>query len=191
MAYRLDGGGKVKEHERDDSPAEFQLSRRKVLLGGAWLAAATLLNLPDAIRSMPAEGTAYGKKFMELSRLLINHSLSDDIGLRLAAAMHRMYPGLPAATDRLLAIAHGKKARVVEDFFEVIPEGGLRGATHSIIAAWYMGVIVDVPEAEVFAYEEALMFKPTIDVMTIPTYAISGPNGWGPEAPPLADMPKF
>ncbi|MGY3232992.1 hypothetical protein ACVWWJ_004476 [Luteibacter sp. HA06] len=181
----------MREDERDDSPAEFQLSRRKILLGGTWLIAATLLNLPDAIRSMPAEGTPYGKTFMELSRLLINHVLSDDVGLRLAAAMLRMNPELPAATDRLLAIAHSQNARVVEDFFEVIPEGRLKDAAHSMIAAWYMGVIVDIPEAEVFAYEEALMFKPTIDVMTIPTYAISGPNGWSAEAPPLTYMPKF
>jgi fructose 5-dehydrogenase small subunit len=52
-------------------------------------------------------------------------------------------------------------------------------------------VIVDAPGAEVFAYELALMYQPTIDVMTIPTYAISGPNGWMSEAPALSDMPKF
>jgi fructose 5-dehydrogenase small subunit len=52
-------------------------------------------------------------------------------------------------------------------------------------------VIVDAPGAEVFAYELALMYQPTTDVMTIPTYAISGPNEWTSEAPPLGSMPTF
>jgi hypothetical protein len=38
--------------------------------------------------------------------------------------------------------------------------------------AWYLGVIVDAPDTEVFAYELALMYQPTSDVMTIPSYAI-------------------
>jgi hypothetical protein len=43
----------------------------------------------------------------------------------------------------------------------------------------------------VFAYEFALLYQPTSDVMTIPSYAISGPNGWSAESPPLHDMPSF
>jgi fructose 5-dehydrogenase small subunit len=35
------------------------------------------------------------------------------------------------------------------------------------------------------------MYQPTIDVMTIPSYAISGPNGWTSDAPPLNSMPTF
>jgi hypothetical protein len=43
----------------------------------------------------------------------------------------------------------------------------------------------------VIAYEYALMYRPTSDVMTIPSYAISGPNGWTADAPPLSNMPEF
>jgi hypothetical protein len=35
------------------------------------------------------------------------------------------------------------------------------------------------------------MYQPTRDVMTIPSYAISSPNGWPANAPPLEDMPDF
>jgi hypothetical protein len=43
----------------------------------------------------------------------------------------------------------------------------------------------------VFAFEYALMYGPTQDVMTIPSYAISGPNAWPADAPPLENMPDF
>jgi hypothetical protein len=39
--------------------------------------------------------------------------------------------------------------------------------------------------------ELAVMYQPTFDVMTIPSYAISGPNGWNADAPPLGNMPEF
>jgi hypothetical protein len=35
------------------------------------------------------------------------------------------------------------------------------------------------------------MYQPTKDVMTIPSYAISAPNAWSAEAPPLSNMPEF
>jgi hypothetical protein len=61
----------------------------------------------------------------------------------------------------------------------------------AIISAWYTGVVEDSANAEVFAFETALMYQPTRDVMTIPTYAISGPSGWTAQAPPLGNMPTF
>jgi hypothetical protein len=93
--------------------------------------------------------------------------------------------------DGLLSIARQKNARVVEDFFADVPDGPLKETALSIISAWYLGVVTDAPDAEVFAYEYALMYQPTRDVMTIPSYAISGPNRWTAEAPPLSNMPEF
>jgi hypothetical protein len=128
---------------------------------------------------------------MELSSLLIPHRLDRDVGLRLAAALSAKDPALKGHVTALLEIARKKQAAIVEDFFPDVPEGALKEAALLIISAWYLGVIVDAPDAEVFAYELALMYQPTIDVMTIPTYAISGPNGWTSEAPPLSNMPEF
>jgi fructose 5-dehydrogenase small subunit len=51
--------------------------------------------------------------------------------------------------------------------------------------------VKDADGSEVFAFEYALMYGPTSDVMTIPSYAISGPNAWPPDAPPLENMPDF
>jgi hypothetical protein len=133
----------------------------------------------------------FAHQFMQLSLLLIPHQLDHDVGLRLAAALRTKDAGFTGHVTTLLDIAKKKNARIVEEFFPEVPDGPLKDTALLIISAWYLGVIVDAPGAEVFAYELALMYQPTIDVMTIPTYAISGPNGWTSEAPPLSSMPTF
>jgi hypothetical protein len=129
-------------------------------------------------------------RFMTLSRLLIPHSLDPVIGARIAADLATAVPRLADHLDTLLDLARAKQATIVEEFFPDAPEDAKATALR-IISAWYLGVVDDVPGARIVAYELALMFKPTSDVMTIPTYAISGPNGWDAEAPPLDVMPNF
>jgi len=105
--------------------------------------------------------------------------------------MAALNPSLSQQLDGLLAVAREKNAGVVEDFFPDVPDGPLKQTALAIISAWYLGVVTDAPDAEVLAYEYALMYQPTSDVMTIPSYAISGPNGWTADAPPLSNMPEF
>jgi len=176
---------------RDDAPAEFSLFRRKILIGGGLLIGgfAATGNLPAVAASAPT--AEFPNQFMEISSLLIPHRLDRDVGLRLAAALRMKDPALPTHVTTLIEIAKQKHATIVEDFFSDVPDGPLKDAALLIISAWYLGVTVDAPDAEVFAYELALMYQPTVDVMTIPTYAISGPNGWTSEAPPLGRMPNF
>lgn len=176
---------------RDDAPAGFSLYRRRILVGGVLLlgeaAWPTYVSaaLPEKIAN---EGVA---RFLEISQLLIQHRLDPEIGRRLAEAMAATNPAFSEQIAELLAIAKGKYAKIVEDFFPDIPEGPVKECALAIISAWYMGVVVDMPGAEVIAFELALMYQPTSDVMTIPTYAISGPNGWTSDAPPLSEMPTF
>jgi hypothetical protein len=176
---------------RDDTPAGFNLFRRKIIIGGGLLLGglATASNVPTVAASAPT--TDFPNQFMELSSLLIAHRLDHDVGLRLAAALRIKDPMFAAHVIELIAIAEKKNAKIVEDFFADIPDGPLKEVALLIISAWYLGVIVDEPDAEVFAYELALMYQPTIDVMTIPSYAISGPSGWTSEARPLSDMPDL
>jgi fructose 5-dehydrogenase small subunit len=175
---------------RDDAPADFSLFRRKILIGGGVILGA-LAAPPIATIAADSAQAPYPSQFLELSALLIPHRLDRDVGLRLAAALRIKDPTFEAKVTALLQIAKGKEAKIVEDFFPDVPEGPLKDAALLIVSAWYLGVIVDAPDAEVFAYELALMYQPTSDVMTIPTYAISGPNGWTSQAPPLSDMPNF
>jgi hypothetical protein len=176
---------------RDRAPSDFNPFRRKILIGGG-----VLLGGLAAAQNKPAVAPAassgeFPSRFMQLSSLLIPHRLDRDVGLRLAAALRMRDPGLEGHVEGLIAIAELKNATIVEDFFADVPEGPLKDTALRIISAWYLGVVVDSWDAEVFAYELALMYQPTSDVMTIPTYAISGPNGWSSQAPPLSDMPKF
>jgi len=176
---------------RDDAPADFSLFRREVLVGGGLLLGgfATIPNVPSgAADALPAE---FADQFMQASSLLIPHKLDRDLGLRLATALKKKDAAFTAHVSNLNDIAKRKQATIVEDFFPDVPDGPVKDAALLIISAWYIGVIVDAPDTDVFAYELALMYQPTIDVMTIPTYAISGPNGWTSKSPPLGDVPQF
>jgi fructose 5-dehydrogenase small subunit len=176
---------------RDDCPPEYNLLRRHFIGGSAavlGLAAAPLsaAALADTVPAIPVS------KFMEVSSLLINHALNPEVGGRLAAAMVGAHPGLEQNIDDILTIARGKNAKVVEDFYQDVPQGNVQDTALAIISAWYSGVISETLGSEVYAYELALMYQPTSDVMTIPSYAISGPNGWDASPrPPLGDMPEF
>jgi fructose 5-dehydrogenase small subunit len=178
------------DQNRDDSPTAFNLARRKVLVGGLFIGGlAALPTLPAIAATSWSDQSA--ARFMEISSLLVPHHLNEEIGKRMGAAMGALNPSLSQHIDGLLSIAREKNARIVEDFFADVPDGPLKQTALSIISAWYLGVVTDAPDAEVFAYEYALMYQPTRDVMTIPSYAISGPNGWTAEAPPLSNMPEF
>ena len=177
---------------RDDCPTAFSLARRELLLG--WLSLvgglAVIPTLP-AIAAAASWSQQSAAQFMEISSLLIPHHLNEEIGKRIGAAMSGLNPLLSEQVGALLAIAKKKQARIVEEFFPDVPEGPLKETALAIISAWYLGVVSDAPDAEVFAFEYALMYGPTKDVMTIPSYAISGPNGWTSVAPPLDRMPEF
>ena len=177
--------------DRDDAPPEFSLFRRKIIVGGGLLLGGLAAGTRIPAAPQDSATADFADQFMQLSSLLIPHRLDRDVGSRLAAALRTKDPEVTAHVTALLEIAKKKNARIVEEFFPDVPDGPLKDTALLIISAWYLGVLVDAPGAEVFAYELALMYQPTIDVMTIPTYAISGPNGWTSEAPPLNSMPTF
>jgi fructose 5-dehydrogenase small subunit len=176
---------------RDDCPAAFNLARRQVLVGGLFISGLAALPTLPVIAAAISSSDQSAARFMQISSLLVPHRLNEEIGKRMGAAMGALNPLLSQQIDGLLAIAGDKNARIVEDFFADVPDGPLKETALSIISAWYLGVVTNAPDAEVFAYEYALMYQPTRDVMTIPSYAISGPNGWTAETPPLSDMPEF
>jgi len=174
----------VRRSDADHGAPRF--SRRLLLASSAVTLGALTVAPPWPVRSADAGHD----RFMSLSRLLIPHHLDPEIGRRIAAELKAQAPPLSDHIDALLAVAQAKKATVVEDFFPFATDDAKASALR-IISAWYLGVVDDVPGARIIAYETALMFQPTLDVMTIPTYAISGPNGWGSNAPPLSAMPAF
>ena len=179
------------DQHRDDCPTAFNLARREILVGGLFIGGLAALPSLPALAATTSWSDQSAARFMELSRLLVPHRLNEEVGKRMGAAIAALNPSLSQQIDGLLAIARQKNAGIVEDFFTDVPDGPLRETALAIISAWYLGVVTDAPDAEVFAYEYALMYQPTRDVMTIPSYAISGPNGWTAKAPPLSNMPEF
>ncbi|WP_313681942.1 sugar dehydrogenase complex small subunit [Pantoea sp.] len=174
----------------DLSIGKVQLSRRKVLLSGAVIIASGLVTsvLPSFAVAPPSPTFS---PFMQLSRLLVNHQLDDAVGQRMLTLLESEESGLLEKLNQLLAIARANKASIVEDFFQAIPQGALQALAHKIIFGWYTGSLTPVRTAKTFAYEQALTWHTTLDVITIPSYGISGPNNWQRANTPVLPVPQF
>ncbi|MEJ5118868.1 MULTISPECIES: sugar dehydrogenase complex small subunit [Gluconobacter] len=170
-----------------------RIGRRGLLLGMSSLSA---LFCVQATRAATLSGGALRsgvvhQKFMSVSSLLVPHKLNEAIGMRTADAMIATVPDFPQHLEQLASFIEAKKPADVEELMEALPEVSLKNAAQSIIESWYTGAVQGASTISVISYEEALMFKVTSDVMTIPSYAISGPNGWTADAPPLSQLPIF
>ncbi|WP_349294820.1 sugar dehydrogenase complex small subunit (plasmid) [Thioclava sp. 'Guangxiensis'] len=142
------------------------------------LASAAALGSPDA-------------DFMAVSQLLVNHDLNPAVGARIAAFAVQNQPDLQAMLKQISDIAASKNATTVEDFYDDLPEGATRDFAHWIIESWYTGSSSNATDATLFTYEEALLYRPTFDMVPIPTFGYSAPNAWGQDLSPLSAMPRF
>ncbi|KJM64359.1 hypothetical protein B5M10_02120 [Pluralibacter gergoviae] len=166
------------------------MSRRKVLFSGLVMAAGGVIGtaLPRFSLADADKNTAL---FMRVSRLLVNHQLSDAVGVRMLAQLAAEHAELVTELNHLLAIASEHHARRVEDFFPAIPAGELQDLAYKIIFGWYTGSLKPERTAKVFAYEQALTWHTTMDVIAIPSYGISGPNRWQRINAPVLPVPQF
>ncbi|MBP0592101.1 sorbitol dehydrogenase [Paraburkholderia sp. LEh10] len=48
----------------------------------------------------------------------------------------------------------------------------------AITRAWYLGLVGDLPNVQVIAFERALMFEPVKDILTVPSYCRDVPFYW-------------
>src|SRR6201985_3541036 len=123
----------------------------------------------QAAGEVAAAAALIGDKFMAASHCLIPQHLSSGVGARMVAILHTRIPTLDEDLDAIIRTAKEKNAKVVEDFFDALPDGQVRDTAHQIIFGWYAGVVDESSTAEVFAYEDALMYKPTKDAAAVPT----------------------
>lgn len=165
-------------------------SRRKVLLAGMVIMTSGIVtsSLPAFALPTLADNIV---PFMQLSRLLVNHRLDEQMGQRMLALLQEEESGLADNLQQILVIARAKNAKIVEDFFPDIPAGKLQTLAHKIIFGWYTGSLAPTRTAKTFAFEQALTWQTTTDVITIPSYGISGPNNWLRPNAPLSAMPNF
>jgi hypothetical protein len=89
------------------------------------------------------------------------------------------------------ALQKRRELRWSRIFFDALPDGQVKDTARQIIFGWYAGVVDESPTAEVFAYEDALMYQPTKDAVALPTYSFNGPNHWTDVDPPLSAISEF
>jgi fructose 5-dehydrogenase small subunit len=130
------------------------LSRRELLsasmlaVGGAAIAGTSIFGIAQAADAAAAAAALSPDKFMLTSSRLIQHHLSPGVGSRMAAILRRKIPSFDADLDAIIRIADEKHAKVVEEFFDALPEGQVKDTAHRIIFGWYAGVVDDGPTAE-------------------------------------------
>ena len=170
--------------------------RRTLLMTGASALGVAVLGtsmqkVVQAAGAVEPAAAVNADKFMTASKCLIQHGLSPDVGARMARILYAKIPTLDADLDAIISTAREKNSKVVEDFFDALSDGHVKDSAHRIIFGWYAGAVDESPTAEIFAYEEALMYQPAKDAVALPTYSFDGPNHWTDIDPPLSAMPKF
>jgi fructose 5-dehydrogenase small subunit len=180
----------------EDTTQTKPILRRTLLKTGATALGVAVLgaSMQKVVRAAGAAETVTAvsvDKFMAASRCLIQHGLSPDVGARMVGILRAKIPTLDADLDAIISTAGEKNSKVVEDFFDALPDGHVKESAHQIIFGWYAGVVDESPTAEVFAYEQALMYQPTKDAVALPTYSFNGPNHWTDVDPRLSVMPEF
>lgn len=175
----------------NDASSARGASRRRVLRNTLALAGSFCLVSPCLAWAAPEVDGALHERFMRLSGLLVNHQLDDEVGMKMAIHASRHFNQFEALIDELLTTAEAREARRVEAFFDDVPEGPARELAYWIIAAWYSGSSDASPEATLFTYERALTYQTTLDMVPIPSFGLSAPNGWQIASAPLDALPDF
>jgi fructose 5-dehydrogenase small subunit len=195
-AMTYEGKSATEATATEDTTQTKPILRRTLLKTGATALGVAVLgaSMQKALRAAGAAETATAvsvDKFMAASRCLIQHGLSPDVGASMVGILYAKIPTLDADLDAIISTAREKNSKVVEDFFDALPDGHVKDSAYQIIFGWYAGVVDESPTAEVFAYEQALMYQPTKDAVALPTYSFNGPNHWTDVDPPLSAMPEF
>ncbi|WP_431101549.1 sugar dehydrogenase complex small subunit [Roseateles noduli] len=174
-------------HDHDPSQAlNRSLSRRSLLemasLAGTALAlgGAGLLAAQEGLAAGAAPAALPAPDFLRLSVFLTGGKpLDATLAGRYQAALARRDPQFDDSARALLAVMSTSQAASVEQLLDA-PElkDTLRALTTRIVSAWYLGIVGQDADAELISYAEALMYRPTQDVLVVPTYG-AGPDSWG------------
>lgn len=176
--------------------ARITISRR-TLLGSAAVAGValatglgtTVLGTSNAFAAQ-ASAAASAADFLKLSTFLTNgKSLDVTLASRYLAALNKHDPKFGDALAALQStIAESKAANIDELLERPDLADPARQTIKTIVSAWYLGVVGEDDKAELIAYAEALMYRPTADVLVVPTYG-GGPDSWGAK-PPVSTKPN-
>jgi hypothetical protein len=152
------------------------------VLGGA-LASVPVRRLMAA--AAPAEtggaASAEAAAFLQASRFLTAKEVSPMMAQRCYDALEKRMPDLDQVAASVNKLVADRQLHHVDDYLALQDvDKALDTKAKGIIQALYLGVVGQDEKAELFAYEEALMYDPTRDILVVPTYG-RGPNSWGPK----------
>ncbi|MBS1026278.1 sugar dehydrogenase complex small subunit [Gluconobacter cerinus] len=178
----------------DPNPVPVFLSRRRLLaLSGACITAAAIGTVKKgSAQEIVASNRNGVSDFMQLSTFATGHKNLDlAIGSALLLAFEAQAHDFSARVAALRERIAKNGYQDVEALDEGLNGDPLHTTLLQIIRGWYAGVIEGGTNAKVYAFEKALMYQSSRDVVVIPTYAHNGPNYWVAEPGSVDVMPEF
>jgi fructose 5-dehydrogenase small subunit len=159
--------------------ASFRPGRRGFVLSAAALAALALVE-PQA-RVLAAGAELAGSAFMIVSRLVTGDALDPRTAQALYSALNRK-AGFAQNLETLAKIASAPRMTVetLAAHLDATHQTALRDTLNQIVSAWYLGIV----DNKTYAYRGALMYRPTADVLSPPSYVRAGPLNWANSHPP-------
>ena len=158
----------------------MKLSRRRLLQGMAALSAVGICSsLFPAQMAKAAQPEV--KDFVAVSSFLVNRPVSSLLAQRYHEALVKHYKNFPAELAQLSGFITANKFTDIDDFTAKVSKDQAEfKLAQRIIAAWYTGIVGELPDVELIAYAEAMMYLPTKGILVVPTYG-AGLNTWGPK----------
>src|SRR6218665_2007846 len=166
---------------------------RRTLLGGAAVAGTALALGGAAVlgtsNAFAAEVAA--AEFLQLSQFLTGGKpLAGGLAPRYQDSLVRHAPGFSEAAAVLQRYVSGAKAATIDALLarDDLTEP-LRKTITQIVSAWYLGIVNNDKDVELISYAEALMYRPTADVLVVPSYG-GGPDSWGEKPAGTSTVPN-
>jgi len=166
----------------ESMPFTHHSRRRFLALSAAAASAAGLVTAAPGIVRAVAPASQVDPAFVQLARFLTGRN---DLDARIIA---RAYEAL-VTTDPSFAARSTTLARAIEDarladvnalaISPLYANPSDRAVAIAIVSAFYLGQVGEASKARFIAFEKALMFEPTADMVPIPTYSRGGPGYWG------------
>lgn len=170
----------------------FPISRR-TLLGSAAVAGTALVFGGSALlgtsNAFAAEVAA--ADFLRLSEFLTGGKpLQAGLATRYQASLARHDPKFNEAAAALQRYVSDAKAASIDELLTHAElTEPLRKTITQIVSAWYLGIVNNDKDVELISYAEALMYRPTADVLIIPSYG-AGPDSWGDKPAGTSSVPN-
>lgn len=181
-------GGSVGLTRREAVLAAVAVAAQATLFGWSGVSSAAQAATPSVAAAVggPVVDTEAMRGFFAFSKAITGHDDIDPLtAARIREALAKSDSSFAHGADVLAQLVQQPGAPIApEALLAAATDAGLRELALLIVAAWYTGTVGAGTTASVVAYEQALMYRPVADGMSVPTYCDNGPIWWTAEPPP-------